>query len=122
MNGQNLEIGPDHTDFNINIAIEENLVVLTTEWGPLIEKVANALASLNHINSLNLNVTYETYISSVPDGQPSLPTILDTMVGMITDRFSRLRGVTNATVSGLGAGPRNALIEAITTPRETRNK
>lgn len=109
--GHTITIYPGAANFVINVDMKENFAVKAIGWEPLITKIFDSLASGPRIESINLNVTWETAIRTA--GQLVPPTT-PAVVNMTTDNFGRLRGVAHATVSGLGADPCEALVAKIT--------
>jgi len=62
MNGKRLNLDPEITDFDIQIAIKENLVVRASQWGTPITELVNALLTMPRIESISINVTWETRV------------------------------------------------------------
>lgn len=110
-----LVLKPSHTEFIVDIAIKENLQVRLNEWEKPSQGAVNALVAIPTIDSLKVNVTFESKIFSVGQTEPkAIPTeAVDIIVGC----FSRLRGVAHADVSGLGADEDcQALVAQLTEP------
>ena len=109
-----------YKDFIVNITTKENFFVRASEWNQTVKKVVDALAKLPIIESLTVSITWQTYIHSV--GEIAPPTIPPAVVAMITNNFGRLRGIAHANVSGLGAGPGEALVARMMSQPATRSK
>lgn len=109
-----LNIDPKTNDIQVNVRIQENHIIKSLAWGAPIATLVDALASLPRLDTLTLNVTWETRIRRVGEVRPY--TIPADVVAMITQNFGQLRGVAHATVTGLGAGPGQELVDTVQQP------
>ena len=99
MKGHPLAIKANLTNFYLDIEIKENLKVRYSEWEKPLQSAINALIALPKIDSIKVNVTFESKIYSV--GQTEPKTIPKEASDMITRCFRHLRGVAHAEVAGL---------------------
>lgn len=115
-----LALKPELKDFVLDIIIKENLTVRYAEWAKPLQGAINALAALPKVDSLAVNVTFETKIRSVGDDDSK--TIPKECITMINECFRRLRGVAHADVSGLGADGGDDALAAHLTAAKTAVK